>query len=277
MTVDPGAGRRSAMYGEKDLSSRSIFAGGFINYGYWAGISLDGELSVADRIASQQALYRNTLARLGLRPEHRLLEVGCGRGLGCALALSEFGPEAVHGVDLSPAQVARAREDNAELVRRSPGRLEFHEGSASDLPVSDEGFDRVVSVEAIQHFPDIAGFVAELARVARRPARMAITSYFAPGRRSTAEPLAGLLGSFADGMDFAHPVDALADELTGTGFTDIDVVSVGEHVWPGFDTWLGQTEFRNEWARNWLVAYERGLLDYYLISAALEPDERRGP
>ena len=44
-------------YGEGDLAALPVFAGGFINFGYWAGIPLDGELTVEQRVASQRALY----------------------------------------------------------------------------------------------------------------------------------------------------------------------------------------------------------------------------
>jgi hypothetical protein len=44
-------------------------------------------------------------------------------------------------------------------------------------------------------------------------------------------------------------------------------VRLGEHVWHGFDAWIGQTEFRDSWGRNWLEAYNCGLIDYYLVRA----------
>lgn len=267
--TDQAATRRSAMYGEKDLSSRSIFAGGFINYGHWQGIPLDRELTVADRVRSQQQLYRTVLRAADAGSGQRLLEVGCGRGRGAALALAEFGPGEVHGVDLLPVQVERAREDNAEVAARYPGRLYYHQGAAGELPFQADSFDRVVSVEAIQHFPDVAAFAAEAARVARRPAKLAIASYFTPTAEVRVSDLAELLGSFADGMDYAHALPTVTDALAAQGFSEIDVTDIGPDVWPGFDAWLGQTEFAREWARNWLVAYERGLLGYYLITAAL--------
>ena len=59
-----GSELRARMYGPQDLSSLPLFAGGFINFGYWRGIPLDGELSVEQRISSQQQLYRLPLARI---------------------------------------------------------------------------------------------------------------------------------------------------------------------------------------------------------------------
>ena len=59
-----GSELRARMYGPQDLSSLPLFAGGFINFGYWRGIPLDGELSVEQRISSQQQLYRLVLRAL---------------------------------------------------------------------------------------------------------------------------------------------------------------------------------------------------------------------
>jgi hypothetical protein len=46
--------------------------------------------------------------------------------------------------------------------------------------------------------------------------------------------------------------------------------SIGERVWHGFDAWMAQTEFKGSWGRNWLKAYHRGLIDYFLVTAAKE-------
>ena len=65
-------------YGEGDLAALPVFAGGFINFGYWAGIPLDGELTVEQRVASQRALYDLVVDALGVGPGDRVLEVGAG-------------------------------------------------------------------------------------------------------------------------------------------------------------------------------------------------------
>ena len=77
-----GSELRARTYGPEDLSSLPLFAGGFINFGYWRGIPLDGELSVEQRISSQRQLYRLVLRALDVSSPDRILEVGCGLGLG---------------------------------------------------------------------------------------------------------------------------------------------------------------------------------------------------
>ena len=96
--------------------------------------------------------------------------------------------------------------------------------------------------------------------------RLVVTSFFATTADS-ATRLPDLLETFASGIDLATPVDVLATALQHTGFIDVEVRSIGEDVWPGWDRWIARTDYRDSWSRNWLVAAQRGLLDYFVISA----------
>lgn len=251
-------------YGAEGIGELSIFGGGFINFGYWRDIPVDGHISLEQRIASQQALYDLVLDELGVSTGHRVLEVGCGRGLGAASALARD-PALVRGIDLMPEQVARARAAHTDE------RLAFEQGSASDIPFADGSFDRLLSVEAAQHFDDVAGFAREGHRVLAPGGELAVTTFFA--RQDDAGPaLAELLETFETGLDLAHPLRSVVLDLTVAGFADVTAVSIGRHVWRGFDQWIGQTEFRDSWGRNWIPAVERGLVDYYLVTA-LKPVE----
>ncbi|MBN6042248.1 class I SAM-dependent methyltransferase [Amycolatopsis sp. 195334CR] len=250
------------LYGTKDLSRNPCFAGGFINFGYWAGIDPGGSLGEADRVRSQEDLYRLVLRAAEIEEGARLVEVGCGRGLGCALALREFGPHSVCGVDAHPAQVERAARGNSPL----PDGLEFRLGTAASLPFPDSTVDRVYSVEAAQHFPSLEEFAREAARVLPPGGRLAVSTFFAPHPGHDDE-INALLHSFAEGLDVAHPIEAFADTLASTGFTGISVRSIGEHVWAGYDRWIANTIHADDWPRNFLRTYTDGLLDYYLITA----------
>ncbi|WP_431676496.1 class I SAM-dependent methyltransferase [Kitasatospora sp. KL5] len=255
-------------YGPADLSRDPVFAGGFINFGYWRAIDLGLPLDEADRVRSQEDLYRRVLEAAGLPEEPQVLEVGCGLGMGCALALRECGRAAVTGMDIHPDQLQRARAAHAGLLREEPGRLRFVRGAAECMPLDDDGFDAVISVEAAQHFPDLTAFAAETSRVLRPGGRVALAGFFtvddAPGRPGE---LAGLLETFANGLDIARPVQALTDAMTAAGLTGVRAESIGKHVWPGWDLWLGRRWAPGTWPRNFLHAYERHILDYYLVTA----------
>ncbi|MEU9607220.1 methyltransferase domain-containing protein [Streptomyces sp. NPDC048057] len=255
-------------YGPADLSREPIFGGGFINFGYWRAVDLTRPLGEQERVRSQQDLYRHVLDTVALTEHSSVLEVGCGLGMGSALALEEYGPAAVTAVDIHPQQLQRARETHVDLLRREPGRLRFVQGAAEEIPLEDGGFDAVVSVEAAQHFPDLDAFARETSRVLRPGGRTAVTSFFtvddAPARP---EELAGLLDTFANGLDIARPVSALADAFSAAGLTDVRVESIGAQVWPGWDLWLSRWWAPDTWPRNFLRAFERGILDYHVVTA----------
>ncbi|MER6217682.1 class I SAM-dependent methyltransferase [Streptomyces sp. NPDC001272] len=254
-------------YGPADLSSVPVFAGGFINFGYWRPEDLDGPPTVEDRIRTQRDLYRHVLDTAAPPAGGRLLEVGCGLGVGCALALQEYGPAQVTGMDIHPQQLERARRANAGLLDGAgPARLRLVRGAAEDMPFEDAAFDCVYSVEAAQHFDDLTRFAEESARVLRPGGRAAVTSFFATGPEA-APRLAELLDTFADGLDIARPPSELTGAWGRSGLTDVRCASIGPSVWPGWDHWLSAQWKPGTWPRNFLLAWEQGLLDYYVITA----------
>ncbi|MFG3053265.1 class I SAM-dependent methyltransferase [Kitasatospora sp. NPDC048239] len=253
-------------YGVGDLAMAASFAGGFINFGDWRGIDTTSP-SAEDRVHSQEQLYRRVLSAFpGPAERLRLAEVGCGRGLGAALALREFRFAAVTGVDIHPDQVERARTVNSKALATFPDRLAYVLGAADELPFQGGSLDGVYSVEAAQHFRELTGFAREAARVLRPGGRLVVTTFFSSGPE-VAERLSILLGSFADGLDVAHPLDAFTADLTDAGFTGVRSTSIGADVWPGLDRYLEGTVPPGHWTRNFLPAWRSGLLDYHLVTA----------
>lgn len=250
---------RRRMYGERDLARLPVFAGGFINFGYWRDVDLTGGLTVEQRVASQEALYDVVLDALGVRPGDRLLEVGCGHGVGARRALLRD-PALVLGLDLEPEQVARATEANDDP------RVAFTPGAAHDMPLPDASFDGLLSVEAAQHFEDVAGFARESARVLVHGGRFALTTFFATTAAAAPE-LVESVRSFTSGVDLPHPVGDVLAHLRAAGFADVAATSIGEHVWRGLDRWLELGPHPDGWDRAYRRAADRGLLDYYLVTA----------
>ena len=255
-------------YGPADLSSMSLFGGGFINFGYWQDIDLDQPLTDHDRISSQQALYRHVLATLAPAPEPRALEVGSGLGVGCAVALKEYGFAHITGMDIHPQQLKRAEQANAELLARRPERLRFAHGAAESMPFAEGEFDCLYSVEAAQHFRDLDAFAREAARVLRPGGRAVIASFFVPdGDPARPGRLAELLDTYTTGLDVAHSIPQLTSSLERAGLTRVRATSIGASVWPGWDRWLARMWEPGAWPRNFLRAYREGTLDYFTVTA----------
>jgi len=86
------------------------------------------------------------------------LEVGCGEGVIAQRLARRFG--AVAALDLPDAGL---RAD-----WRGAGGPRFLHANAHQLPFGDDQFDLVVAAEVLEHLPDPAQGLAEMARVSRR-------------------------------------------------------------------------------------------------------------
>ncbi|GAA3987515.1 hypothetical protein GCM10022247_02260 [Allokutzneria multivorans] len=254
------AAKRAAMYGEVDLGSFELFSGNFINYGYWESVPLGREITLEERTRSQAALYRKVVSGLEVKKSDAVLEVGCGIAVGTELTLREFRPASLVGLDFSDAQLARARAVHGDL-------LDLREGDALKMPFEDNSFDKLYSVEAAQHFEDLGAFAAEAHRVLRPGGRLSLATFFATTEESPRE-LAKLIETIDDEIDFAVPIKRFCADLCDAGFAEVNVESIGDSVWLGFDTWVAQTRYHDSWGRNWLEAYRRGLADYFVVTAS---------
>ena len=105
----------------------------------------------------------DVLDRCTLDDVARILEVGCGQGVGLLLLADRFPTAELVGVDLDPGMIRRARRRVAALGDRVELRLDDL-SSLSDPPAS---FDVVVDFAAVHHVPDWCSALAEIARVLR--------------------------------------------------------------------------------------------------------------
>jgi ubiquinone/menaquinone biosynthesis C-methylase UbiE len=113
------------------------------------------------------------VAALALPPGARLLDVACGSG-GPALRLAERAGCAVVGVDLHSQGLAEARFAAAQ--RGLEGRARFLRADVgAALPFGADAFDGAICVDAVNHLPDRARVLGELARVLRCGGRLVYT------------------------------------------------------------------------------------------------------
>ncbi len=92
----------------------------------------------------------------------RVLEIGCGRGVGTKIILERFEAGEVHAFDLDPDMVRLARE---RLARYPADRVRLFVGDAENIEATDESFDAVVDFGIIHHCPNWQRTVAEVRRV----------------------------------------------------------------------------------------------------------------
>jgi ubiquinone/menaquinone biosynthesis C-methylase UbiE len=157
--------------------------------------------------------------RLDLRPDSRLLDVGCGTGTALIELAGRVG-RAV-GVDLSEELLAVARS-------RAP-ELEFLAAAATALPFGDGSFDRYRAERVYQHLTEPAAALAEARRVLTPGGRLVLMD----------PDWDGLVVDVDDRATLRAAIDAAVEErptrtvarrflrlLTDAGFEQVEVEGV---------------------------------------------------
>lgn len=200
----------------------------------------DDPLSFFARIGAE------TVARLGLAPGARVLDVACGTGhsaIPAAIAVGRHG--SVVGVDLAEPLLALARAKAATL---GLAHAEFVTGDFRALPYADGSFDAVVCGFGIFFVPDMVAATAELWRMVAPGGRLALTTWgpdlFAPladafSTAARAELPPGTLPAGPSAASRLETPDALRALFAAAG-VDGEVTAdavPGSHPLRGADDW----------------------------------------
>lgn len=131
------------------------------------------------RAAFQKWYEVPLLERLGGRTEGlKVLEVGCGRGVGTEEILNRFGAREVHALDLDPDMIRLAR---ARLAGYSSERLHIAVGDVTHVEAEGAAYDAVFDFAILHHVPIWQEAVSEIARVLKPGGRFyfqEVTSHF---------------------------------------------------------------------------------------------------
>lgn len=107
-----------------------------------------------------RAYKRLVLDELQIRPDHDVVDIGCGPG--ADLAAFAAVASAVIGVDTDPAAVAAATAATSRL-----GNVEVRRADAAQLGLGTSSVDRVHTDRVLQHVPDPVAVLREARRVLR--------------------------------------------------------------------------------------------------------------
>jgi MPBQ/MSBQ methyltransferase len=185
----------------------------FYNFGYWgAGAATQREAS--------EALVDTLLDRLPAKSGN-ILDVACGLGASTRRLLETYPPENITAINISDAQVARAREN-------APGTTVLNMDAAK-LDFPDNSFDALLCVEAAFHFDTREAFLREACRVLKPGGSLVLSDILFRGFTA---PVADSLG--VPKANLIPDIDAYAAQLRSTGFGNIDITNATDHCLGGF-------------------------------------------
>ncbi len=151
----------------------------------------------------------------------RVLEVGCGRGVGVEILLS-LGAAHVTGFDLDPKMVALAQKRTAKY----DGRVQIFVGDAEKVDLPEASFDAVVDFGILHHVPDWQKAIREVARLLQPGGSFYFEDIFAGFTRTL------LVRTLTD-----HP---LKTQFSGVAFkAGIEQAGMQVVKWWQLGNWLG--------------------------------------
>lgn len=149
----------------------------------------------------------------------RVLEIGCGRGVGIEILLS-LGAEHATGFDLDPRMIALA----TQCLAKYGDRARVFVGDAEAIDAPNASFDAVIDYGVIHHIPYWHQALREITRVLK-PGGM---FYFE-------DLLKGLISMWPAPVFFKHPQ---ASQFYGGEFrSELETAGLGVQKWHQLSEW----------------------------------------
>lgn len=136
------------------------------------------------------------LELLKLRPDDRVLDLGCGAGMISEFVSDETGANVV-GLDYSQSAIEAANERTS--AKR--GRVEFVTGNFNDLEFPDASFDAILSLDTLYWAADLKQVTARLISALRPNGRMGVFMNHHIGQSDPPDRLAVRHSEFAMALD----------------------------------------------------------------------------
>lgn len=160
---------------------------------------------------------------VAFKPEAKVLEIGCGRGITAIFIARHYGCS-VTGIDISPALITSAR-DRAKSENLA-GKTSFIIADAQELPLLSDSFDVVVSECSLSLLPDKERAIDEIRRVLKPRGKITITDLISrddkvKSKGAETAPRPTNLPAFFPCVDSAESAEAYMECFARAGFYDL--------------------------------------------------------
>lgn len=149
-----------------------------------------------------------------LKPGSKVLEIGCGKGITTLFLARNYG-YSITGIDISPVQIASARE--RAINENITGKTSFITADCQELPLFTDHFDMVFSECSISLVHDKKRIFDEIWRVLKPGGRLTITDLI----RRDNEVTKGSSFALFPCVNNAESLKSYRKLLKSVGFRDI--------------------------------------------------------
>jgi arsenite methyltransferase len=161
----------------------------------------------------------NPQAIASIKPGETVLDLGCGGGFDCFLAVKQTGEHGyVIGVDMTSEMINKARKN---VLESGNTNIDIRLGEIENIPVADGVVDVIISNCVINLSPNKPRVFAETYRVLKSGGRLAVSDVIAAA--PIPENVRNNLALHADCIAGASTRDEVIAMLQKAGFSDIRV------------------------------------------------------
>ena len=169
---------------------------------------------------SNMASNKWVVSLMDIKPDDHVLEIGFGPGTALQVVLEKTPTGHVAGIDISQLMIDQATQLNKKAV--SEGRLDLRLGEAASMPWDANFFDKVLAINVIYLWPNLASVFTEIIRVLKPNGVAAL--YLAP-----VEMMDSLGFSELDAFTIHKQEDVLdACEKAGFSSTEVSSTTMGD-------------------------------------------------
>jgi ubiquinone/menaquinone biosynthesis C-methylase UbiE len=156
---------------------------------------------------------------LTLKPNSKVLDVGCGSGFAVLQLGSILSEGTACGIDISPGMVEKAKRNIPESLHE---KVEFFEASSDNIPYPTDEFDHVLCTNSFHHYPNPNKALYEMRRVLKPGGKLLILEN-APDRSCYTKAWDIILRVFEKGHIRYYSTKELEALLYQSGFIKIQL------------------------------------------------------
>lgn len=251
--------------------------GDMLNFGYW-------DEKTTTPLEAQKKMCTLFGKKSLLESNQHIVDVGSGIGSPAIQWYLEYSPVKLSCININFKQLLSSINNvNKIIPAYGTQNFNFINATATTLPFENDSIDRVISLEAAQHFKPLKNFISESFRILKKNGKLALAIPVMSNNNSRSIMKLGTL-SFTWSSEH-YSMEFVETILKHEGFSNIDLQKIGSNVYSPLANYY--IENRNIIRNKILQSYpqyverilfkslnkmklvsEKNIIDYILISCS---------